>query len=66
MLPMFMPQLLLKSGSHRSLVPGGLVIIDDYGTCFGSRKAVDEFRVNRNITTPLHPDGRGGVWFEKT
>ena len=47
------------------LVPGCLVIIDDYATCFGSRKAVDEFRVNRNITTPLHPDGRGGVWFEK-
>jgi O-methyltransferase len=45
--------------------PGGYIIIDDYATCFGSRKAVDEFRAERNITTPLIPDGRGGVWFEK-
>ena len=47
------------------VVEGGLIIIDDYATCFGSRKAVDEFRTNRNITTPLNPDGRGGVWFKK-
>lgn len=44
---------------------GGFVIIDDYATCFGSRNAVDEFRADRNITTPLCPDGRGGCWFEK-
>lgn len=44
---------------------GGYVIIDDYATCFGSRKAVDEFRTERNITSPLYPDGRGGAWFEK-
>ncbi|MDA9657595.1 TylF/MycF family methyltransferase [Alphaproteobacteria bacterium] len=45
---------------------GGYIIIDDYATCFGSRKAVDEFRKQRNITTPLLLDGRGGVWFEKS
>lgn len=44
---------------------GGYIIIDDYATCFGSRKAVDEFRAERNITASLCPDGRGGVWFEK-
>ncbi len=44
---------------------GGVVIIDDYATCFGSRKATDEFREEHNITTPLNPDGRGGAWFEK-
>lgn len=44
---------------------GGYVIIDDYATCFGSRKATDEFRTEKRITTPLRPDGRGGVWFEK-
>jgi hypothetical protein len=45
--------------------PGGYIIIDDYATCFGSRKATDEFRVARNIASPLHPDDRGGAWFEK-
>jgi len=45
---------------------GGFVIIDDYATCFGSRRAVDEFRAKRNITAPLCPDGRGGVWFQKS
>ncbi len=44
---------------------GGFVIIDDYATCFGSRKAVDEFRAERSITSSLWPDGRGGAWFEK-
>ncbi|MFM7447889.1 MAG: TylF/MycF/NovP-related O-methyltransferase, partial [Leptolyngbyaceae cyanobacterium] len=47
------------------IVPGGAVIVDDYATCFGSRRAVDEFRLNRDIKSPLNPDGRGGVWFEK-
>jgi len=44
---------------------GGIVIIDDYYTCFGSKRATDEFRDNLNIITPLNPDGRGGVWFRK-
>lgn len=47
------------------VVPGGYVIIDDYATCFGSRKATDEFRAEQGITAPLRPDGRGGAWFEK-
>jgi len=45
--------------------PGGFVIIDDYATCFGSRRAVDEFRIEHGISTPLHEDGRGGVYFQK-
>lgn len=47
------------------LSPGGFVIVDDYATCFGSRRAVDEFRAERNIATPIKEDGRGGIWFEK-
>jgi hypothetical protein len=47
------------------VVSGGIIIIDDYATCFGSRRAVEEFRVDRNLSNLLNPDGRGGVWFEK-
>ena len=47
------------------VVQGGFVIIDDYATCFGSRKAVDEFRTLHRIESLLIPDGRGGAWFEK-
>lgn len=50
---------------YELIAPGGFVIVDDYATCFGSRKAVDEFRTLNDIKTPLTPDGRGGVWFEK-
>lgn len=50
---------------YPQVVPGGFVIVDDYATCFGSRKAVDDFRASNDIKTPLIPDGRGGVWFEK-
>lgn len=45
--------------------PGGYVIVDDYATCYGSRKAVDEFRTEQKITTPLQQDGRGGIYFIK-
>lgn len=50
---------------YDNVCPGGFVIVDDYATCFGSRRAVDEFRTERAITTPLIEDGRGGVYFEK-
>ena len=50
---------------YDQITPGGVVIVDDYATCFGSRKAVDEFRGNRSITAELIPDGRGGAWFRK-
>ncbi len=44
---------------------GGYIIIDDYATCFGSKKATDEFIDNNSIDTYLRPDGRGGAWFMK-
>jgi O-methyltransferase len=51
---------------YNDLSIGGVVIVDDYATCFGSKKATDEFRAENNITTPLISDGRGGAWFEKS
>jgi len=49
---------------HEKLGKGSIIIIDDYGTCYGAERATNEFRNEHNITTPLNSDGRGGVWFE--
>ena len=48
-------------------MPKGLIIIDDYGTYEGCRKAVDEFRMKQNIDSFLHysnPDCR--YWFKNS
>lgn len=44
---------------------GGHIIIDDYCSCYGARKATDEFLRRRNMEVALVPDGRGGCSFEK-
>jgi len=38
---------------YDSVVPGGYVVIDDYGVWEGCRRAVDEFIEKREIETPL-------------
>jgi len=43
----------------------GIIIIDDYDTCFGAKQAVDEFLQKINIKVELVPDGRGGRKFTK-
>ncbi len=50
---------------YNQISDGGYIIVDDYLTCFGSRKAVDEFLDLKNIKIKLNLDGRGGVWFKK-
>lgn len=47
------------------VVEGGAVIIDDYQSCFGCKKAVDEFTANRNLNVKIFLDGRGGCYFMK-
>jgi O-methyltransferase len=39
---------------YEKVVPSGLIIIDDYGTYEGCKKAVDEFREKNNIKSFLH------------
>jgi len=50
---------------YDQVIPGGAIIIDDYLSCFGCKKAVDEFVTNRGIKVDLTMDGRGGCYFLK-
>lgn len=50
---------------YDSVSPGGYVIVDDYGVCFGCQRAVHEFFVRKGIHPRLIPDSRGGVRFSK-
>jgi O-methyltransferase len=51
---------------YDSIEPGGCVIVDDYGVCFGCKRAVHEFLDERGLNPQLIPDGRGGILFSKT
>jgi O-methyltransferase len=46
------------------VIPGGFVLIDDYGYWEGCRRAVDEFIAARRLAVQLIPVDDSGVWFE--
>ena len=52
-------------GLYDKVIPGGVVIIDDYHSCYGCKKAVDEFLSSRRISVNIALDGRGGCSFMK-
>lgn len=45
--------------------PGGCIIIDDYFSCYGARKATNEFLERNQVNCELVSDGRGGCSFIK-
>lgn len=48
---------------YNKVVTGGFIIIDDYGDFQPCRQAVDEFRAQKNINTPIEQiDGTGIFW----
>jgi O-methyltransferase len=50
---------------YDQVVPGGAVIIDDYGSFSGCRKAVDEFLAARGIDVSLEVIDHDGRFFRK-
>jgi O-methyltransferase len=52
-------------GLFDKVVKGGYVIIDDYGTFQGCRKAVDDFFASRGIAPEIHSSDSDCVYFRR-
>jgi len=50
---------------YPKVLPGGLVLLDDYHYFKGCRKATDEFMRDHKIASPLNPADKFGVYFHK-
>lgn len=60
------PTLFALETLYNKLVPGGYVIIDDYGAeIFNCREAVEDFRSKNNITAPMEKMGAYPVAWRK-
>jgi hypothetical protein len=51
---------------YDKVVPGGFVLVDDYGDFPPCRKAVDEFRASRKIVDPIVGVDWSGVYWRKS
>jgi hypothetical protein len=52
-------------GLYENVAEGGYVILDDYGSYTGCRRAFDEFRARRGLRVALQRVDAHGVWFRK-
>lgn len=50
---------------YDNVITGGYIIIDDYESVIGCKKATDEFLKNKNLNVKLIFDDRGGCYFAK-
>lgn len=50
---------------YDNVIAGGYIIIDDYRSVVGSKKAVDEFLKDKKLNVKLSFDNRGGCYFVK-
>lgn len=50
---------------YDKVVPGGFVVVDDYGAFEACRLAIDDFRLGRNIQAPLKWIDWSGVYWRK-
>ncbi len=50
---------------YDNVVSGGYVIVDDYGSWEGCKKAVDEFLQSRGLNPELHLIDASGLYFKK-
>ena len=50
---------------YDSVVPGGVIVFDDYKLWGGFRKAIDEFLEARGLTGVLKPSGKTAVYLTK-
>jgi O-methyltransferase len=50
---------------YDNVIAGGYIIIDDYGSVIGCKKAADEFLKNKKLNVNLSFDDRGGCYFVK-
>ncbi|MBU1007791.1 TylF/MycF family methyltransferase [Candidatus Dependentiae bacterium] len=49
------PTKIVLEQCYNKLVPGGIIVFDDYGTVHGETKAIDEFFLNKDVEIQKNP-----------